>query len=206
MCVAMRPLLWSGEVQHPYRGGQRSEAVLGAANDHDVPGFGVDGDHTAFVGELHLTGPRPEGGPRSRRVPGTRVSNSFPAAGGPRRLRRESAALLPPGRERADDRIRRGSVVWNSTPRSVNRAWNHRSQGPCAKNVSRARAGEYHESGASPQAFGEHLVAVGGNLSATGEVEHRLIAVEVGDLDQLLRSPPCRVNVAGARHVPDGNQ
>ena len=38
------------------------------------------------------------------------------------------------------------------------------------------------ESGASPESFGEYLVAVGDDLGATSEVEHRFLAVEVGDL------------------------
>jgi hypothetical protein len=34
--------------------------MLSAANDHDVSGFNVDGDHTIIVDKLHLAGSRPQ--------------------------------------------------------------------------------------------------------------------------------------------------
>ncbi|NDH76976.1 MAG: hypothetical protein EBY61_05820 [Actinobacteria bacterium] len=57
--------------------------MFGAANDHDVSSFDVDGDHTAIVDELHLTGPRPEkvGLVPVIDVPGTEVLELLPCRG-----------------------------------------------------------------------------------------------------------------------------
>ena len=68
--------------------------MLGAANDHDVPGFYVDGDDTVIVDELHLTGPRPEkvGLAPVIDVPGTEVLELLPCRG---RVHGDFAASLP---------------------------------------------------------------------------------------------------------------
>ena len=68
--------------------------MLGAANDHDVPGFYVDGDDTVIVDELHLTGPRPEkvGLVPVIDVPGPEVLELLPCRG---RVHGDFAASLP---------------------------------------------------------------------------------------------------------------